>query len=184
MTSRKTAPSETAASEMAAHNCKEILPDLTDFGLGEKLEIEEKILGFYISADPIRYIKSRLKYRGFNIVASKSFGRYRFAQYNQNICTAGFIISRRIEKTRDGGKMLFCTMEDEDGMYETVFFPDSYRKNAGVVMNQPLIIIKGRLHFRDNNISVIAREAISISSVIPGMPVYDNTETSSFEPSY
>ena len=111
-------------------------------------------------------------------MASRFFSRYRFAQYNQNVCTAGFVINRRTEKTRDGGKMLFCTLEDEDGMYETVFFPDSYRKNAGAVMNQPLIIIKGRLHFRDNNMSVIAREAISISSVISGMPVCDNTETS------
>jgi DNA polymerase III subunit alpha len=156
-------------------DCKGTLPDLTDFDLGEKLEMEEKILGFCISANPIRYIKSKLKYRGFDIVRSKFFGRYRFAQYNQNVCTAGFVINRRIEKTRDGGKMLFCTMEDEDGMYETVFFPDSYRKNAGAVMNQPLIIIKGRLHFRDNNISVIAREAISISSVMPGISADVNT---------
>jgi DNA polymerase-3 subunit alpha len=162
---------------MAPENCKEILPDLTDFDPGEKLEIEEKILGFCISANPIRYIKSKLKYRGFDIVRSKLFGRYQSAQYNQNVCTAGFVINRRIEKTRDGGKMLFCTLEDEDGMYETVFFPDSYRKNAGTVMNQPLIIIKGRLHFRDNNISVIAREAIGIASIISGIPVCDNAET-------
>ena len=142
------------------------LPNLIDFDLGEKLEMEEKILGFCISANPIQYIKSKLKYRGFSIVRSKLFSRYRFAQYNQNVCTAGFVINRRIEKTRDGNKMLFCTMEDEDGMYETVFFPNSYRKNARAAMNQPLIIIKGRLHFRDNNISVIAREAISIPSAM------------------
>jgi DNA polymerase-3 subunit alpha len=151
------------------------LPNLTDFDLGEKLEMEEKILGFCISANPIQYIKSKLKYRGFSIVRSKFFSRYRFAQYNQNVCTAGFVINRRTEKTRDGNKMLFCTMEDEDGMYETVFFPDSYRKNARAVMNQPLIIIKGRLHFRDNNISVIAREAINISSVMSGISADVNT---------
>jgi DNA polymerase-3 subunit alpha len=151
------------------------LPNLTDFDLGEKLEMEEKILGFCISANPIQYIKSKLKYRGFSIVRSKFFSRYRFAQYNQNVCTAGFVINRRTEKTRDGNKMLFCTMEDEDGMYETVIFPDSYRKNARAVMNQPLIIIKGRLHFRDNNISVIAREAINISSVMSGISADVNT---------
>jgi len=187
MASHETASPEIVTPEIAAHayyksnyekNCKGILPNLTDFDLGEKLEMEEKILGFCISANPIQYIKSKLKYRGFNIVRSKLFSRYQFAQYNQYVCTAGFIINRRIEKTRDGNKMLFCTMEDEDGMYETVFFPDSYRKNARAVMNQPLIIIKGRLHFRDNNISVVAREAVGISSIISGMPTYDNTETS------
>ena len=61
--------------------------------------------------------------------------------------------------------MLFCTMEDEDGMYEAVFFPDSYRKNAQTVMNNSFIIIRGRLHSKDNNVSLIARDAISIESL-------------------
>ena len=61
--------------------------------------------------------------------------------------------------------MLFCTMEDEDGMYEAVFFPDSYRKNAQTVMNNSFIIIRGRLYPKDNNISLIARYAMSLESL-------------------
>ena len=58
--------------------------------------------------------------------------------------------------------MLFCTMEDEDGMYEAVFFPDSYRKNGQIVMNNSFIIIRGRLHPKDNNVSLIARDVMSL----------------------
>jgi DNA polymerase III alpha subunit len=82
--------------------------------------------------------------------------------YPKDIYTAGIVISKRIEKTRDLKEMMFCTIEDEDGMYEAVFFPEAYRNNIKTVMNNPFIIIKGRLHFRDNTVSVIARDAISI----------------------
>jgi len=61
--------------------------------------------------------------------------------------------------------MLFCTMEDEDGMYEAVFFPEAYLKNAKIIAASPFLIIRGRLHFKDNNVSVIAKNAISVEAV-------------------
>ncbi len=57
--------------------------------------------------------------------------------------------------------MLFCTLEDEDGMYESIFFPDAYRGNAGIIMNESVLVVEGRLHFKDENISVIGRTVIS-----------------------
>ncbi len=85
--------------------------------------------------------------------------------YLKDIFTAGIVISKRMEKTRDLKNMMFCTMEDEDGMYEAVFFSEAYRKNAKIIANHPLIIIKGRLHFKDNNVSVIAKDAVNIASL-------------------
>ena len=85
--------------------------------------------------------------------------------YLKDIFTAGIVISKRMEKTRDSKTMMFCTMEDEDGMYEAVFFSEAYRKNAKIIANHPFIIIKGRLHFKDNNVSVIAKDAVNIASL-------------------
>jgi DNA polymerase III alpha subunit len=56
-------------------------------------------------------------------------------------------------------------MEDEDGMYEAVFFPDAYCKNAKIIAASPFLIIRGRLHFKDNNVSIIAKDAISVAAV-------------------
>lgn len=136
---------------------------LQDFSPREKLEIEEDILGFYISSNPLECLKKELEISG--ITRSKFFYRQGLA-FQKDVAAAGIIISKRIEKTKGGSKMLFCTMEDEDGMYEAVFFPDSYIKNARTVMNNSFIIIRGRLHPKDNNVSLIARHAISLKQAL------------------
>ncbi|MBN1298142.1 MAG: hypothetical protein JW997_00485, partial [Actinobacteria bacterium] len=55
-------------------------------------------------------------------------------------------------------------MEDQDGMYEAVFFPDKYDKYIKMISCSAFIIIKGRLYLKDNNVSLIANEAFSVSS--------------------
>jgi DNA polymerase-3 subunit alpha len=150
--------------------------NLIDFTLEEKLKLEEEILGFFISANPLKYFKEELK--KFNITRSKYFSyliknrkkEYRISGliknanyiYPKDIFTSGIVITRRIEKTKNGQPMLFCTMEDEDGMYESVFFSDTFKRNSKIIMNQSPVIIKGRLHLRDNTISIIAKDVISL----------------------
>ncbi|MBA7662380.1 DNA polymerase III subunit alpha [subsurface metagenome] len=129
-----------------------------DFNLEEKLEIEEKILGFCASRSPLQYFRSELE--EYHTVESGHFPD--FISSKKNIFTAGIIITRKIKKTRDGKNMLLCTIEDGDGMYESVFFPDVYKKNSKIIMDQSAIIIEGRLCFKDGEISVIGRNVVSL----------------------
>lgn len=147
---------------------------LEGFSLEEKLEIEAEILGFYVSAHPLQCFRQKLKpklkeYAAPFITRSRDFYRQYICSggpsYPGDIFAAGIVISKRMEKTRDSKTMMFCTMEDEDGMYEAVFFSEAYRKNAKIIASHPFIIIKGRLHFKDNNVSVIAKDAVNIASL-------------------
>jgi DNA polymerase III alpha subunit len=81
------------------------------------------------------------------------------------VLAAGIIITKRIEKTKDSKSMMFCTMEDEDGMFEAVFFPESYNRNARVIMNSSFILLKGRLHLKDNSVSLVVRDVYSMSEL-------------------
>ena len=154
----------------------------TDFTLEEKLEIEAEVLGFYVSSHPLQHFKEELKKSGTfpcDITRSGLFYQKVYQQHpskypntktisdanQKDTFTAGIVISKRIEKTKDNKNMMFCTMEDEDGMYEAVFFPDAYCKNAKIIAASPFLIIRGRLHFKDNNVSIIAKDAISVAAV-------------------
>jgi DNA polymerase III subunit alpha len=144
------------------------LPDLklciSDFTLEEKLELEMKILGFYISDNPLRSLKKNLAgpdYLPDRIIGSSLFYRY----CPGDVMTAGIIITKRTEKTKNGQIMMFCTLEDEDGMYEAVLFPDVYRKYSKMITENPFVIIRGRLCSRDNNISLIVRDVQNIRSL-------------------
>ena len=72
---------------------------------------------------------------------------------------------KSLEKTKKGKAMLFCTLEDEGGMYESVFFPDIYRKNEKIIMNESPVVIKGRLYLKDEHVSIVARDVISLVSL-------------------
>lgn len=132
-----------------------------DFNLREMLEMEEEILGFCASSSPLQYFKGELgEYRA---VRSSRFPD--LADSKENIFSAGIIITRKIKKTRGGKNMLLCTMEDEDGMYESVFFPDAYKKNLKIVSGQSAIIIEGRICSKDGHISIIGKNAVSLAGL-------------------
>jgi len=134
---------------------------LKDFNLQEALEMEEKILGFCASSSPLQYFKSELE--EYRTVRSSLFPD--FADSKEDIFTAGIIITRKIKKTRDGGNMLLCTLEDEDGMYESVFFPDAYKKNLKTISGQSAVIIKGRIYCKDGHMAVIGKNSASLSGL-------------------
>ncbi len=152
------------------HGCSDEDHGFAGFNLEEKLETQAEILGFYVSAHPLQCFKQKLELKGAAdplITRSRDFYKQDIygPSYSGYICTAGIVISKRLEKTRDSKNMMFCTMEDEDGMYEAVFFSEAYRKSAKIIANHPFIIIKGSLHFKDNNVSVIAKDVINIASL-------------------
>jgi len=78
-----------------------------------------------------------------------------------NIYCAGILLNRRTEKTKDGSRMLFCTIEDKDGIFEAVFFPAFCQKYQKVLAESKALIIKGTLKYRDGDITVIGKEAIN-----------------------
>ena len=80
--------------------------------------------------------------------------------FSGNIFIAGIIINKRIEKTRNNKRMLFCTIEDRDGMFESVFFPESYIENSNILTDRTIVIIEGKLHYRDGNIALIGSKVI------------------------
>lgn len=133
-----------------------------DFSIEEKLLIEAQLLGFYISAHPLQVFKQGLKNSGACPAIITKSGSF----YNLSgpVTAAGIIISKRIENTKSGQNMMFCTMEDEDGMYEAVFFSPVYKKYIKLLSSERFIIIKGRLHIKDNNVSLIAKEVLGIAA--------------------
>lgn len=56
--------------------------------------------------------------------------------------------------------MVFCTIEDRGGMFESVFFPESCMENLNLLTERTIVIIKGKLHYKDGNITLIGSKAV------------------------
>jgi len=138
------------------------LPSAREKDVPEKrLEDESRILGFYISSSLFDYFKEEFK--RFKPCSSGAFSGIIDAGrpvYSRDIYCAGTVLNRRIEKTKNGKSILFCTIEDRDGIFESVFFPDPYQKNIKILSESAILIIRGNLHYRDGDITLIGKEAI------------------------
>ncbi len=129
---------------------------IADFTLEEKLIAEREILGFEISAGPLALYRHELE--NLDIVDSSAFS-------SGQVFAAGRVISKKIETTREKKPMLFCTLEDEGGMYEAVFFPSSYAQNKKEVLDCSELLIKGTINARDGNLMVIASRAWDLKNL-------------------
>jgi DNA polymerase III subunit alpha len=132
----------------------------------EKIEEESRILGFCISYNPLEYFRNELK--KFNLCSSGTFFRILKKTGNNkpgdtDITCAGIILSRRVETTKDRKKILFCTMEDRDGIFDLVFFTPVYRKYFKTLTESTAMIVKGNLHQVDGDITVIGKEVIDLA---------------------
>ncbi len=142
---------------------------LGDFSFEEKLKAEKEILGFCVRSNPLSCYRQEL--RNLSITPSKDFlllskGKdgHPYTRPKPVICI-GTVINKSKKKTRDGSLMAFCTLEDRYGMYETVFFPGPYGDNKNIIIQGSPILVKGKLHYKDGNISLIVNKAIGLETL-------------------
>ncbi|MDO1605370.1 DNA polymerase III subunit alpha [Lactobacillus sp. YT155] len=123
---------------------KNIVEDFTDT---EKLNQEIEYLGTYVSGHPAE------RYRD----ATFTF----INQLKENINVAILLYPKRIKKirTKKGDQMAFVDGEDETGELSITVFPEAYRRYEGLLKEDQIIGIKGKLsRDRKNNFSFVADE--------------------------
>ncbi|MHB1347560.1 MAG: DNA polymerase III subunit alpha [Candidatus Humimicrobiaceae bacterium] len=138
---------------------------IQDYSLEEKLELENGILGFCVSANSLKYFENDLA--GLNIIKSSDFNFEVNAKipYKKNILTSGIVLIRRKEKTKTGKEIIFLTLEDTGGMYETVLFADQCLKNAGSILPGTPVLINGNISYKSGDISIVADKIINLAAL-------------------
>ena len=138
---------------------------MQDYSLEEKLEIENYVLEFCISANSLKYFENDLA--GLNIIKSSNFS-FEVSEKNphkKDIFTSGIVLIRRREKTKTGREVIFLTLEDSGGMYETVLFTSQFLKSIGSILPGTPVLINGTISYKNGDISVVADKIINISAL-------------------
>ncbi len=107
----------------------EKLPALPGYGLPRRVAMEMEVLGFAVSAHPLAMFKSAVsglsKRRA--LIGSLDLGRWE----GRRVEMAGWkVAAGGARTTGGGGEMIFVTFSDPAGRFETVFFPDAYKRCA------------------------------------------------------
>jgi len=130
-----------------------------EFEKHELLAYEKEMLGLYVSDHPLMGLEEVLiNQTEFSTVELKE-------QKDGTIGWIGGIITKITKiNTKKGDIMLFLNMEDLDGSVEVVVFPGTVEKYKDLLVEDKVVVIKGKLDVKEDEVKVLAQEVKEFNS--------------------
>jgi DNA polymerase III subunit alpha len=126
------------------------IPDV-EFPARELLKLERDLLGLYVSAHPLdgtEHVLSTMTDTSVADLAERADGAS---------ATLGGVLSSVTKKfTRKGDTYLTAVLEDLTGQVEVVFWPSTYRVAHEVLVEDAVLVLRGRVERRDEIVKLTA----------------------------
>jgi DNA polymerase III subunit alpha len=133
------------------------IPQMSPWGEGERLAFEKESLGFFISGHPLERFRAELEQW-----VTCTTGRLAERSELPEVAMGGIITGLRLIKTKKGDRMASFVLEDLEGSVEALVFPETYKKTAGRLADDQLVLVKGKAEMAEEG-----RGRILVSDVLP-----------------
>ena len=146
------------------------LPELKELDEKEKLYLEKEVLGMYVSGHPLSQYKDDLKRNTTIDNAKLSEIKEDYITYlnlnEREVTMGGIVVNKTIRTTKRNDLMAIIELEDLFGVIEVIVFPQVLQKYNGIIQEDKIIYIEGRLSIKeDENAKLIAREIRDINDL-------------------
>ena len=129
------------------------LADIEEFTEKEKLMFEKELLGFFLTDHPLSQELENL-----NRHISHSLSDLEGEREGLPLKIGGLVASvKKIMTKKSNQEMAFVTIEDSAGIsVEVVVFPKTFENTKAVLIRDAIVIIEGKLQFKDERPVIIA----------------------------
>ncbi len=142
--------SDTLSEAGGASAVKVRMPDVRNFDKQAILAMEKEMLGVYVSGHPLEDYESQLKsLSNVNTEMLMEEGHSGLTDGMQ-ASVGGMIQSKRTMITKKNAMMAFFQLEDLYGTVEIVVFPNTFEKYNHKIKEDSIVVVKGKLQFRDD----------------------------------
>ncbi|PYS69290.1 MAG: DNA polymerase III subunit alpha, partial [Acidobacteria bacterium] len=138
------------------------LPNATAWTAIEMLTAEKKALGFYITGHPLDALSETISQLGATTSAE-------LAQRDSGsrAVVAGLIRELQLKTTKKGDRFAIFRLEDQAGSVKCVLWPEPYRRNSSILMEEATILITGRAEISDEGaITLIAERVNALTEAV------------------
>jgi DNA polymerase-3 subunit alpha len=129
---------------------------VTAWTLTEMLAAEKKALGFYITAHPLDDYSEVISKLGASssteLAAMETGSRTRIA---------GLIKDLQLRTTKKGDRFALFQLEDHGGATKCVAWPEPFRKHAGVIRGEAVVLVTGRVENTDEGATTVILDKVS-----------------------
>jgi DNA polymerase-3 subunit alpha len=127
----------------------------------DKLAWEKELLGLYVSDHPLAVANSNGAVAAMKPTRIKDMLAEKSTVKNYRIC--GMVASVKSIITKTGKPMCFAKIEDQSGAVEVVAFSEIFAKNPTCWKEGAVVVLVGKLNFRNGEISMLADQIKEIS---------------------
>lgn len=125
------------------------------------------MLGLYISGHPLQDLEKQLELLTntkiseiYSISAEDHDHIDVKVEDGQRVVIGGIITNISIKSTRNNEIMAFIKIEDMNGTIEVLVFPKTYQKCSKIIMEDNIVIVKGRVSIKEEEQPKIIAEEI------------------------
>ncbi|HTE63514.1 MAG TPA: DNA polymerase III subunit alpha, partial [Solirubrobacteraceae bacterium] len=133
----------------------------------ELLAHERNMLGLYVSAHPLDGAERALRRRAPRPIAALLDNPPREGE----VVIAGLITALERRVNKNGEPWAICTVEDLDASLEVLFFAKSYAVCAGDLVEDNAVVVKGRVNWREERLSVFGADVVPLDLSDDGPPL-------------
>ena len=160
-----------AGEEMNGGDLAPKLPEVEEFSREILLNMEKEMLGIYLTDHPLRDYAGQIE----KLTTVTSDHKNHVTEEGGNdslydgmtVTAAGMIDSKRTLITRNSRMMAFIALEDLYGVMEVVIFPNIYERYAGLLGEDQVIAVRGKLNFKEEEApKILAEEILSIEDAV------------------
>ncbi|MFH1429841.1 MAG: OB-fold nucleic acid binding domain-containing protein [Candidatus Margulisiibacteriota bacterium] len=131
------------------------LPDIPEFPPKELLKMEKELIGVYMSDHPLNYAKQFIEKQ-----ADTNTDELKDKPPDEKVTLGGLFANKRKIITKSGKPMITGTFEDLNGQVPVVLFPGNYDRCAQYFIEEEIVILKGKVSFKQEEVQVIIDELI------------------------
>lgn len=155
-------------------------PNINEFSKKNLLAMEKEMTGLYISGHPLDEYEKSLNMQTSTTI-QKIFEEYELMQEmtikpqindNDTVIIGGILSEVKQKITRRNTMMAFLTLEDLTGNVEVIVFPKLFEKLRDRIAQDSLVIIRGRLNLKEEELPKVICEDIEGLELISGSKLY------------
>lgn len=146
------------------------MPDVEEFDKENLLALEKEVLGIYITGHPLEEYTELLRKNTTNNTRDFLLNEETnepVVHDNATVVIGGMITEKNIKHTKNNQTMAFLTLEDLVGTVEVVVFPNSYEKNATLLVVDNKVLVRGRVNVEEERGAKLICEKIVSFQDIP-----------------
>ncbi len=128
----------------------------------EMLFMEKEMLGIYISGHPLENLReSIIASSNINSLIMHNLDEHQELRDGQNVTYIGIVNSVKKKYTKNNTIMAFAEIEDLYGASEIIVFDSCYQRSSGILIEDSIVKIEGRLSIREDDAPKIVANSIT-----------------------